>query len=48
MEFKDMIETAQYWVSKIQKEEQPDLLIGLFHAGFDYNYARRKCTYSPK
>ena len=39
MEFKDMIETAQYWVSKIQKEEQPDLSIGLFHAGFDYNYA---------
>lgn len=39
MDFQDMVEAAQYWVPKIQKEEQPDLLIGLFHSGFDYNYA---------
>lgn len=38
IEFKDMIETARYWVPKIQQTEKPDLLIGLFHAGFDYNY----------
>lgn len=39
MEFKDMIETAQKWVPVIQQNEKPDLLVGLFHAGFDYTYA---------
>ena len=34
-----MIETARKWVPLIQKKEQPDLLIGLFHAGWNYNYA---------
>lgn len=37
--FEDMVETARKWVPIIQKKEQPDLLIGLFHAGYDYNYA---------
>lgn len=36
LEFQDMVESAQYWVPIIQKEENPDLLIGLFHAGGDY------------
>ena len=39
LEFADMIETARKWVPLIQKKEQPDLLIGLFHAGWNYNYA---------
>lgn len=39
IQFEDMVETAKIWVPKIQKEEKPDLIIGLFHAGFDYNYA---------
>lgn len=38
MEFVDMIETAKHWVPKIKEEEQPDLLIGLFHSGFNHNY----------
>lgn len=38
IEFKDMIETARLWVPRIQATEKPDLLIGLFHAGFDYEY----------
>ena len=38
MEFMDMVETAKQWVPKIQEEEKPDLLIGLFHSGFDYTY----------
>lgn len=38
MRFDDMIETAQNWVKKIRETEQPDLLIGLFHAGVNYNY----------
>ncbi|MEP0861691.1 MAG: bifunctional metallophosphatase/5'-nucleotidase [Ignavibacterium sp.] len=39
MQFEDMIETAQKWVKKIRETEQPDLLIGLFHAGVNYNYS---------
>ncbi len=38
MQFEDMIETAQKWVKKIREAEQPDLMIGLFHAGVDYTY----------
>lgn len=33
LEFRDMLECARYWVEVIQKEEKPDVLIGLFHAG---------------
>lgn len=39
MDFQDMIETARHWVTEIQQKEKPDLLIGLFHSGFNYNYA---------
>lgn len=39
LEFNDMIETAKIWIPKIQSEEQPDLIIGLFHSGYNYNYA---------
>lgn len=39
MEFHDMIESAQHWVKEIKLREQPDLIIGLFHAGVDYTYA---------
>jgi 2',3'-cyclic-nucleotide 2'-phosphodiesterase / 3'-nucleotidase len=34
MEFKDMAETARKWIPIIQKEK-PDLIIGLFHSGWD-------------
>lgn len=44
MEFRDMIETARLWVPRIQAEEHPDLLIGLFHAGFDYEYGGENAT----
>lgn len=36
--YEDMVESAAYWVPKILEEEKPDLLIGLFHAGWDYTY----------
>lgn len=39
MRFDDMIETAEKWAKKIRETEQPDLLIGLFHAGVNYNYS---------
>ena len=38
MRFDDMVETAQKWVKKIRETEQPDLMIGLIHAGVDYTY----------
>lgn len=38
MRFDDMIETAQKWIKIIRETEQPDLMIGLFHAGVDYTY----------
>jgi len=38
IEFDDMIETAKKWVEIIKITENPDLLIGLFHSGIDFNY----------
>ncbi|MBD3308521.1 bifunctional metallophosphatase/5'-nucleotidase [candidate division KSB3 bacterium] len=38
MAFEDMIATSRKWVQHIQEHEQPDLLIGVFHAGVDYTY----------
>jgi 2',3'-cyclic-nucleotide 2'-phosphodiesterase/3'-nucleotidase len=34
VDVQDMLEPARYWVNRIQKTEYPDLIIGLFHAGF--------------
>jgi len=38
MEYKDMVESAKEWVVKIKEEENPDVLIGLMHSGWDYTY----------
>jgi len=38
MYFEDMIESAQKWVDIINEKENPNLLVGLFHAGVDYTY----------
>lgn len=38
IEFEDMVLTAKKWLPLILKKEKPDLMIGLFHAGFDYKY----------
>lgn len=38
LEFRDMVETARQWVPHILKEEDPDLLVGLFHSGTDAGY----------
>lgn len=37
-EFEDMIESAEKWVEIIKAKENPDLIVGLFHAGVDYTY----------
>lgn len=38
MEFQDMIETARKWVKIIKEKEKPDVLVGLFHSGVEWNY----------
>ena len=38
MEFRDMVETARIWVPRIIREENPDLMVGLFHSGTDASY----------
>jgi 2',3'-cyclic-nucleotide 2'-phosphodiesterase/3'-nucleotidase len=34
MEFRDVVETAKLWMPEIKKEK-PDLIVGLFHTGWD-------------
>lgn len=36
--FDDMVASASYWIPRIRSKENPDLIVGLFHAGFDYTY----------
>ncbi len=38
MEFLGMVETARKWVPLILDQEDPDLLVGLFHSGTDASY----------
>jgi 2',3'-cyclic-nucleotide 2'-phosphodiesterase/3'-nucleotidase len=38
IEFDDMVESAEKWISIIKENEKPDLIVGLFHSGVDYNY----------
>jgi 2',3'-cyclic-nucleotide 2'-phosphodiesterase/3'-nucleotidase len=38
IDFQDMVVTAAKWVKIIKEKEQPDVLIGLFHAGVEANY----------
>ncbi len=44
MRFDDMVETAAMWMPVIEKEN-PDLVIGLFHAGWDETYEGEKGSY---
>ncbi len=46
IEFEDMIDSAEKWVKIIKEKECPDLLIGLFHAGVNFNYnGEKESTY---
>ena len=44
MEFRDMVETARKWMPVILAEK-PDLVVGLFHSGWDKNYDPVKNNY---
>ena len=47
IEFKDMIKSAAKWIKIIKEKEKPDLMIGLFHSGVEYNYGNQNAK-SPK
>lgn len=34
--FEDMVESAQYWIEKLNQNEKPDFIVALCHAGYDY------------
>lgn len=36
--FDDMVESAQKWMKVVQEKEHPHVIIGLFHAGHNYEY----------
>ncbi|MDR2126328.1 MAG: 5'-nucleotidase C-terminal domain-containing protein [Prevotellaceae bacterium] len=36
IEFRDMVETAEYWIKEIRKKENPHIILGLFHSGYDF------------
>ncbi len=38
MAFEDMVESAAKWVKIVREKEKPDVIIGLFHSGYDYTY----------
>jgi len=41
MYFEDMVESAQKWITEVNKKEKPDFVIGLFHSGFDFTYGNQ-------
>ncbi|MBN2863303.1 MAG: metallophosphoesterase, partial [Bacteroidales bacterium] len=43
IEFRDMVETAKIWMPEILKQK-PDLIVGLFHAGWNSEYTDYKQT----
>ena len=38
IKFEDMLEAADKWIKIIQKNEKPDVLVGLFHSGINFKY----------
>lgn len=35
LRFAPMVESARYWVDFLKRNEHPDLIVGLFHSGYD-------------
>lgn len=35
LQFEEMVSSARKWVKIIKKQEKPDLLVGIFHSGYD-------------
>jgi len=43
IEFRDMTESAKFWLKKIKTEHQPDIIIGLFHSGLNEEWDKEYC-----
>jgi 2',3'-cyclic-nucleotide 2'-phosphodiesterase/3'-nucleotidase len=37
IEFRDMVETAEYCIKEIREKEKPQIIIGLFHSGHNFS-----------
>lgn len=35
LRFEEMVSSARHWIDIIKEKEQPDLIVGVFHSGFD-------------
>ncbi len=35
LRFDDIVKSASYWVNYVKKNEKPDIIVGLFHSGWD-------------
>lgn len=35
MDFQNMVDCARYWIQRLRQEERPDVIVGLFHSGFN-------------
>lgn len=44
LEFKDMVSSCREWVDYVQKNEHPDVIIGLFHSGKEGGITTPLCT----
>ena len=42
MEVTDMVESARRWVEHIRRHERPDMVIGLFHSGYESTHLTGK------
>lgn len=45
LRFDEMVSTAQRWVNVIRREEHPDMIVGLFHSGWDADKGIRTADY---
>lgn len=53
LQFEEMVTSAQYWIDRLQKEEKPDVIVGLFHSGWnegihDPAYSENACEQIAK
>ena len=47
LRFEEMVGSSRKWVSLIQKREHPDLLVGVFHSGYDGGIVNTAADGSP-
>lgn len=43
MEFEDIKNSSSHWIKSIKDTEEPDLIIGMFHSGWDGGISNNRC-----